>query len=164
MFSRCLFVKDSPWFPSSLFSFIISLTILVSLLIFSHLPSCPTFLAPDPPLPFPPSAPDLAGKKVVVRGQWAVVAQACPPSPPLGQSSLTAALGLPCLDRALPSQTFPPLSSPHGVSCWAFSWPSLLSGQLPTGASAGNCHEELRGCLRVPGTSHQDLSVPSIRP
>ena len=94
MFSRCLFVKDSPWFPSSLFSFIISLTILVSLLIFSHLPSCPTFLAPDPPLPFPPSAPDLAGKKVVVRGQWAVVAQACPPSPPLGQSSLTAALGL----------------------------------------------------------------------
>ena len=94
MFSRCLFVKDSPWCPSSLFSFIISLTILVSLLIFSHLPSCPTFLAPDPPLPFPPSAPDLAGKKVVVRGQWAVVAQACPPSPPLGQSSLTAALGL----------------------------------------------------------------------
>lgn len=83
--------------------------------------------------------------------------------PRVSSAEARAAL-LPCLDRALPSQTFPPLSSPHGVSCWAFSWPSLLSGRLPTGASAGNCHEELRGCPRVPGTSHQDLAVPSTWP
>ena len=84
--------------------------------------------------------------------------------PWVSSAEARVALLLLCLAQALPSQTFPPLSSPYGVSCWAFSWPSLLSGWLPTSASAGNCHEELRGCPRVPGTSRQDLAVPSTQP
>lgn len=64
-------------------------------------------------------------------------------------------------------------AKPNIFSSFISPWGRLLGlllafvpGLLPCGPSAGSCHAQLRGCLRVPGAPHSDLAltVPSTQP